>query len=145
MRVTTGYAINVLIDTSILLASIFPRDVNHSAAQAVLRSLRDERIIAAPVLPELFYIVYTRLDYRRAVSAFNLLRTGEFTIEALTAEDMARMAAIMAQYADNHFDYTDTAIMALAERLEITTIYTFDQRDFGAFRPIHAPYFDLLP
>lgn len=35
--------------------------------------------------------------------------------------------------------------MAMAERLGITRILTFDQRDFGMYRPSHVERFDLLP
>ncbi len=43
------------------------------------------------------------------------------------------------------FDYTDAAIMALSERLQITKVCTFDRRDFGIFRPKHCDYLELLP
>jgi uncharacterized protein len=86
-----------------------------------------------------------RMNYLRAVQAFNMCRTGAFDIETLTAEDMARMEAIMLEYGDNQFDYVDTAIMAIAERLNIADIYTFDRRDFTSFRPKHRPYLRLLP
>lgn len=55
------------------------------------------------------------------------------------------MHEIMNRYSDNAFDYTDVAIMALAERLSISRIATFDQRDFGVYRPTHCEYFELLP
>jgi len=35
--------------------------------------------------------------------------------------------------------------MALAERLKIARILTFDRRDFGLYRPAHCDRFDLLP
>ncbi|MHB8628121.1 MAG: hypothetical protein ACYDBJ_20085 [Aggregatilineales bacterium] len=68
-----------------------------------------------------------------------------FQIEALTTADMLRMEVIMAQYQSARFDYTDTAIMALAERLNLTQVYTFDRRDFSIFRPAHCPVLELLP
>jgi len=42
-------------------------------------------------------------------------------------------------------DYADLAQVAVAERLGIKRIYTFDRRDFGIIRPIHTDYFELLP
>jgi predicted nucleic acid-binding protein len=36
-------------------------------------------------------------------------------------------------------------MMVLAERLNIADIYTFDRRDFAAFRPSHRAYLRLLP
>ncbi len=86
-----------------------------------------------------------RMNYARAISEFERLQSSAFHIEHLTSEDMVRMAEIMRQYASAAFDYTDAAIMALSERLSITQVYTFDQRDFRIFRPNHCPYLELLP
>lgn len=66
-------------------------------------------------------------------------------IQPLIAEDMTRMTEIMRQYTDAELDYTDTAIMALSERLNIRQVCTFDHRDFRIFRPKHCPYLELLP
>ena len=60
-------------------------------------------------------------------------------------DDMDRMEAIMADYADNQFDFVDVALMAMAERLDVCEIYTFDHRDFMVYRPPHCEFFELLP
>ena len=51
----------------------------------------------------------------------------------------------MLKYRDAELDYTDTSIMVVAERLNITRIFTFDRRDFGMYRPKHCDYFELVP
>lgn len=55
------------------------------------------------------------------------------------------MHEILEQYADSQLDFTDAAIVAIAERLAITRVYTLDRRDFSIVRPIHCDYFELLP
>ena len=50
--------------------------------------------------------------------------------------DFERVVAIMGAY---------HCIVAIAERLQVTQVCTFDRRDFTIIRPEHAPYFDLLP
>ncbi len=55
------------------------------------------------------------------------------------------MQQIMEQYQDAAFDFTDAAIMALTERLNIKRGCTFDRRDFSVFRPLHCEYLELLP
>lgn len=55
------------------------------------------------------------------------------------------MSSLMRQYQDAELDIADIAQVALAERLNITQIYTFDRRDFIIVRPRHTDYFDLLP
>jgi hypothetical protein len=55
------------------------------------------------------------------------------------------MIGIMQRYRTSEFDFADVAIMAVAERLNITRICTFDRRDFGVYRPLHCGHFELLP
>ena len=101
-------------------------------------------MIPAPVLPELFYMIAIRVNYSSAIRVFDYLQDN-YQIEVLSAEDRARMSAIMKQYQSARFDFVDTAIMAMAERLSITRVFTFDHRDFVIFRPAHCPYLELLP
>lgn len=135
----------ILLDTSLLFAAAFTRDVNHQKAKAfLLTTKREARIVPTPILSELFYMTTVRLHYSRAVELFQSTQL-TFKIEALNDVDMARMQAIMRQYADAEFDFADVAMMALAERLNITRIGTFERRDFSVFRPTHTPYLELLP
>jgi predicted nucleic acid-binding protein len=135
----------ILIDTNILVAAVTPNDVHHREATQVLAALRnEEQIVSAPVLSELFYFVSKELSYRRAIISFTRVRMS-FQIEALSLPDMERMEQIMKQYESAEFDFADTAIMAQAERLNITRIATFDHRDFEIFRPTHCEYLELLP
>ena len=46
---------------------------------------------------------------------------------------------------DARFDFVDVAQMAIAERLDIRRVYTFDRRDFSQFKPRHTDYLELLP
>ena len=102
------------------------------------------RIVASPVFSELFYMATVRLDYPRAIQIFANTRAA-FQMQDLTDPDLERMQRIMEQYHDAAFDFADTAIMALAERLNIAQVYTFDRRDFTIFRPRHCDYLELFP
>lgn len=135
----------ILIDSSIFLATVFPTDINHRAAVEAFRRLKGGSVVAVPVLLEVFQIVVIRLSYDDAIKAFTLIDAVPFLIEMLNDTDMGRMRQIMTQYKDAKFDFADTAIFALAERLNINKIYTFDCRDFSIFRPVHTPYLELLP
>lgn len=135
----------VLLDTSFLVAVASARDARHALARGAIRELTGKRIIAAPVLPEVFYMVGTRVNYSSAVQLFDRLRSVAFQIEPVTTDDMARMSQIMTEYRDTAFDFVDVAIMALAERLDIRTVYTLDRRDFMVFRPRHCAALHLLP
>jgi predicted nucleic acid-binding protein len=137
----------ILIDTSVLLAAMFTRDKNHSKGSEAIRSLigTKDRIVPAPVVHELFQLATVRINYARAIDMVQVVEHGGFDISPLTDIDRLRMMGIMRQYSSSSFDYADTAIMALSERLNITQMYTFDRRDFSVFRPKHCDYLELLP
>lgn len=135
----------VLIDTSFVVALAVSSDSNHARATRAITNLKGKRVLPIPVMPESFYMVYVRSGYRAAARSFNFLQTAGFQIEPLTLQDRLRMGEIMTKYMDAEFDFVDLAIMAIAERLNITQVCTFDHRDFPIFRPVHCPHFDLLP
>jgi predicted nucleic acid-binding protein len=136
----------ILVDTSFLLASSYAKDSNHPIAHQAIQNLDEASVILpVPVLQELFYMTTVRIHYARAIDIYERMQLAKFQIQPLNAQDMRRMVAIMRQYKDVEFDYTDVAIMALSERLNITQVYTFDQRDFRIFRPAHCPHLELLP
>jgi uncharacterized protein len=128
-----------------LLAAAFERDQNHVVAAPALRNLTTGRLVAAPVVIELFFMVSARISYGRAVALFVLMQTSAFQIVDLSQRDRQRMIEIMQQYQNAALDIADVAQFALAERLGITQIYTFDRHDFSLFRPTHCDFFELLP
>jgi hypothetical protein len=135
----------ILIDTSVLLAFIMENDARHQEAKQALQTLKIQaRLITTAIHTELFYMVNARLNYARAIETFRKTRTA-FSVITLTEEDFNLMEAIMIRYQDAEFDYADVSLMAVAERLNITQIMTFDRRDFTIYRPRHCAYFDLLP
>jgi len=135
----------VLVDTNFLVAMGSVSDTNHTIAENLMKDFGGIRIIPEPVLPEMFYMLTQRVGYTSARQIFKRIRSSGFQIEPLTDDDMDRMEAIMADYADNQFDFVDVALMAMAERLDVCEIYTFDHRDFMVYRPPHCEFFELLP
>jgi hypothetical protein len=66
-------------------------------------------------------------------------------LEPIAYPDLLRAHAIMEQYIQARFDLVDCCIMALAERLNIDQVCTFDRRDFSIFKPTHCDYLRMLP
>ena len=78
----------VLIDTSFLLATIFPNDANHALAREAVKELHQpQSIIPAPVLQELFYMTAVRVNYNAAVNYLAQTLNASFDIQPLTAQD----------------------------------------------------------
>ena len=59
--------------------------------------------------------------------------------------DLGRARDILIAYDQAEFDIVDCCIMAIAERLNITRIATFDRRDFSIYQPRHCEFLELLP
>ena len=56
-----------------------------------------------------------------------------------------RAAELVEQYADFPLGTVDALVIAIAERLGVTSIFTLDRRHFGAVRPRHVDAFTLRP
>lgn len=59
--------------------------------------------------------------------------------------DLSQTTEILEKYADSRIDFTDCAIVAMAERLNIRKIMTVEHRHFRLFRSKHCSYFTLAP
>ena len=55
------------------------------------------------------------------------------------------MAELVEAYADLRLGTVDASVIALAERLGLTSVATLDRRHFAVVRPIHVEAFTLLP
>lgn len=134
-----------ILDTSFLFALTDQSDLNHQRVLAVAQGVTERLVLPVAVLPEICYLIASRLGHlamRRFVSS---VTPEAVQVESLTAEDLVRVHEILEQYADSQLDFTDAGIVAIAERLSITRVYTLDRRDFSMIRPRHCDYFELLP
>ena len=51
----------------------------------------------------------------------------------------------MEQYRDLPMDLADAALVRIAERDKLQTIFTVDRKDFSVYRPSHTDYFEIVP
>lgn len=68
-----------------------------------------------------------------------------FRVIDLLDVDVRRMAALVHQYADRRLGGNDASIVAVAERLGITTVATVNRRDFDNVRPAHIAALNIVP
>jgi uncharacterized protein len=102
-------------------------------------------LVPSTILPEVDYLASTRLGSRVAQQFLRSVIAGELTLIQVDSIDLQRALEIQIQYADVPLGLVDSSIMALAERLEIRQILTFDRRHFGLVKPDRLGYFELLP
>jgi len=135
----------VLADTSFMFAVFDRHDAKHDIAQATYRLIADQIALPAVILPELGYHLERASGTVKVAEVVRVMRQGSMSIIELQGEDYDRAADILDKYHDTRIDLVDACIMALAERLKITRVLTFDRRDFGLYRPAHVEQFELLP
>lgn len=134
-----------ILDTSVLFALSDGSDRNHLRVLSVIQTIQDQLILPTVVIPEAAYLIGSRLGHRAMRIFLANLSTSSIQLESLSIEDLIRVPEILEQYADSQLDFVDAAIVALAERLNVTRILTLDRRDFSIIRPQHCEYFELLP
>jgi predicted nucleic acid-binding protein len=134
-----------LLDTSFLFALTDQSDRNHQRVLTIAQSVNEPLVLPVVVLPEVCYLIASRLGHQAMCRFVASMTPGTVQVESVTVEDLVRVHEILKQYANNQLDFTDAAIVAIAERLNITRVYTLDRRDFSIIRPSHCDYFELFP
>jgi len=103
------------------------------------------RLIPEIVLPEVAFLL-NRAGGIPAVAQFlQAFIVAQPTMQNMLPGDLNRAREIMLAYASARFDLVDCCIMALAERLNVIQVATFDRRDFSIFRLPNGGYLELLP
>ena len=67
------------------------------------------------------------------------MASGELPVVEVEMRDMARAASVVRDYADTRLGLVDATLIAVAERLGVRTIASFDWRHLGIVRPSHGP------
>ena len=134
----------LLVDTNVLLAAADRSAVEHSQCAALLDQ-RTDIAITAPVATECSWMIESRLGAHAEAEFVASIATGELELIDLIRSDWARCADLVGTYHDLGLGLVDASIVAVAERLGITTIATMNHRDFAVVRPAHCDTFVLVP
>jgi len=134
----------VIADTGFIVALANLSDSKH---QIVKEYYSQYQTIFMPqtVLAEVAYLIGRESGIKTVVKFLKGLSKSRFSVIPITSEDILRTAEILEQYLDSRIDFVDASVMAIAERLNIVTILTLDQRDFNLYRPKACSSFNLLP
>ena len=133
----------VLIDTGPLVAILSADDAHHDNCVAELARLRPPLFTCWPVLTEAHWLL--RRDARAVDGLFKAFDTGMLALAPLDADALAWIAAFLRRYRRLGAQLADAAIVYLAERDGITTVFTLDRRDFAVYRCGRNRALTLLP
>ncbi len=135
----------VVADTGPLFALVNASDVWHERVLAWWMHHGADVVICDAVLPELCYLLQTRVSPLAEIDFVQGIRRNDFVVEALTDSDRFRCVDIMRKYVDHPLGYVDACVLAMAERLGARAILTTDRRHFGAVRDRKGRVLTLVP
>ncbi len=133
----------VLADTGPLVAILNRRDQHHRACVDALREMPGPLFTCWPVITEAAWLL--RRDGNAVEQLLASLNTGFLELLPLTAEDARPIAAILKKYRDIDVQLADAALVHLAARDGVDTIFTLDRRDFAVYRLPRGKRFRILP
>ena len=119
----------LLIDTSALFALNYARDDYHANAVVYFKSLvgRVKPIVTEWVFIETMSLMKARLGPQYAINFGRQLKASKaFYPLILNDEDKQTTWDIFERYDDKHWSYTDCSLLAVAQRLKLQRIFTFD-------------------
>ena len=135
----------ILLDASAVIAAADRADLNHDAAVAWFRRADEPLVLGALTLAELDVVLQRDLGQAASLALVQTVVDGAVRVLAPTERDLARAAELMAGAAEHRPALADACLVAIAERLGIHRIATFDRRPIAVFRPRHVRAFDLEP
>lgn len=134
-----------LLDSSYLYALLDSSERRHEDVVASASTIQGRIFLPAVVLTEVGYLVRRGQGVSGVAKMLEIIAQSTFVLVEAEKGDLLRSAEIIRTYYDSDIDVVDAVLMAIAERMDIMSILTLDQRDFRIFRPNHCESFDLIP
>ena len=133
----------LLVDAGPLVAILSRRDRHHPTCIEVLKETRRPLLSTWMPVTEAMYL----LDFSIAAQGalLEMIERGTLQILDLVREDLPAMHKLMRKYHDQPMDFADASLVQVADRLNLTEIFTLDRRDFDVYRLSKNRAFRILP
>ena len=122
----------IVADTGAILALIDADDRHHRTLRALFLEDPDAWVLPWAVLPEVDYLVMTKVSVRAQEAFLADLAGGAYRVEWGDEMDLERAHELSSRYRGLKLGLVDCAVMAVAERLGAKAIATLDLRHFAA-------------
>jgi len=130
----------LVVDTGFLVALYRRQDKFHADAVAFLRDNRAVLVTASPVVTETCYFLNTPAK----AELLRWIARGAVSVAEVPVESYPALASRLEKYTELDVDFTDVALVWLAELLGERRILTVDERDFATFRLKGRKRFELV-
>lgn len=133
----------VLVDTGPLVAIFSDKDEHHGRCIEAIKAMPSPMLTCWPVVTEAAWLLRKRpQSLYRMFEAFD---GSLLSLLPLNGEDLPAIAAILKRYEDAALQFADAALVHLAEREDIRTVFTTDRRDFSLIRLKRNRALNLIP
>lgn len=122
----------ILVDTGPLVALFEPRDEDHAITERMLAGLKSPLVTTVAVLTEAFHLLGPAGDGSGALREF--IGARGLGIWFMDSVRLARAFELMQKYADRPMDLADASLVAAAEALRTTQVFTLGRNDFSTYR-----------
>ena len=130
-------------DTSPLVAIVRKREAAHKKCVAASKSFKPPFLTCWPVLTEAAWLLHDEPDGIRAIGG--MVRNGSLRLIQLDSDALAWMIDFLARYASAGAQLADAAVMYIAEKERIDTVFTLDRRDFSIYRTTGGKALRIVP
>jgi predicted nucleic acid-binding protein len=130
-------------DTGPLVAIVRKREKAHKKCVAALKSLRPPLLTCWPVLTEAAWLLRTEPGGIKALGG--LIESRAVRLVTLDEVALHWIISILERYASAGAQMADAAVMYIAERDGIDTVFTLDRRDFSVYRTTAGRASHIVP
>ena len=133
----------ILVDTGPLVALLSREDAHHRTCVAALREMSGPLLSCWPVITEAVWLL--RRSPRAIQQLLGSMDAGFLELLPLAGTEAKAIAALMKRYESIRPQLADAALVYLAGRERIDTIFTLDRRDFSVYRTARRRAFRIVP
>jgi predicted nucleic acid-binding protein len=134
----------ILVDAGPIVAILSRADAYHETCIRSMHALTGPLLSCWPVIAEAAWILrHTPMAVQQLMQSVG--DDGFLELLPLAGAEGKAIAAIMRRYEDLHPQLADVALVHLANREQIDTVFTLDRRDFSVYRYGHKRAFRIVP
>lgn len=134
----------ILVDTGPLVAIIDRGEADHQACLEALSSLAAPMLTTWPAFTEAIYLLGAAGGRLAQDALWKLVQRGDLRIVELDRHGRERSRELMKKYRDRPMDLADATLVAAAEAIDTSRIFTLDS-DFHVYRLKDKKSFEVIP
>lgn len=133
----------LLLDTGALVSLLDRKQTHHAECKRFFDEWGGVVVSTEAVLTEATHLL---ADVRGgATTCVDFFLAGGAVLVPSTAASLARVRQLLHKYHDLPMDYADATLVALAEEVGTTSVFTTDRTDFSIYRVNDRRPFRILP